>query len=166
MKSNICVVCLNNDFGKDVARKFSDVTEMYFADVAELIKFDLLDIDKAIEVCGLDYVKKIERNKVKNVVTYDNTCLCMDYTLLNDDENLKAIKENCVIVCIDLSLATYKQTLPNDIHNIYENKLNLSMFSTRKKIIKGYSDIIVTYKPGDNVLSKLSNKLVEYYKQK
>lgn len=166
MKKNICFVSLNNEFTKNVARDFADATDMFFADIIELMQFDLIDIMQAQQVCGPDYIKKIERNKIKNVCTYDNTCISIDYDMLNDEVNLESIKNNCIVVMLDYSFATSKSLQNNDSTKILENKLTNTMFATRKKILQSYADVVINWRPNSKFfIAKIANTLMDYYKK-
>ena len=166
MKKNICFVSLNNEFTKNVARDFAGATDMFFADITELMQFDLIDIMQAQQVCGPDYIKKIERNKIKNVCTYDNTCISIDYEMLNDAANLATIKNDCVVVLIDYSFTTFKSLQNNDSNKLLENKLSNTMFGVRKKLLNPYADVIINWRPNSKFfIAKIANTIMDYYKK-
>ena len=58
-KHNLCVIGLYKTV-KPLANRIADTLDMYFADIDELIAFDLLDVKLTQEVCGREYLLKIE----------------------------------------------------------------------------------------------------------
>ena len=167
MKSNICFVSLNNTFTKSVANSFASYTDMYFADIEELMQFDLIDVANAMDICGIEYIKKIEHGKIKNVCTYDNTCVSVNYEMLNDEINCNALKEHCTTIMIDFSLDTFKCMQPKQYDKINKNNIDLDLFHSRQKILKSNVDIVVHYMPSDkNLNKKIMTKLMDYYKKK
>ena len=139
MKQNICVIGLNNVYTASIGKKISDAFEMFFADITELIKFELMDVEHARVLCGDEYVHKVERSKVKAVNSFENTLFTLDYSLLNDNQSLKTTKENSFIIYLKLekeSLIKLADTNKNSsiIFNVYE---------FRDKLCQKYSDFII-----------------------
>ena len=166
MKSNICIACVSNEYAKLIAKLLSDKLDMYFADVSELIQFDLIDINAAQQTCGPDYIKKIERGKIKYVCSFDNTCISVDYAMLNDSNNISAVLEKCVLVCLNISKAKYKSMQQNTALKMAENKLNNEMFDTRTKLLLANADVAVKVSVKDgHIVDKIIKKLNEYYKK-
>ena len=160
------MVSLNNEFTKIVAQSFANATELFCADIEELIKFDLIDVVKAEAICGPEYLKKVERTKIKNVSSFDNACIVVNYNMLNDEVNLNNLKEFCVIVCVDFGFETYKSMMSYDMTRMFENVLNKEMFNIRKKLLSEYADVLVHYTSKDKDLTnKIISKLQDYYKK-
>ncbi len=168
MKSNICIVCLNKTFAKVVAKHFADSMEMFYADVDDLIEYDLIDIAKAERVCGVEYISKIERNQVKNVCSYDNTCYTLNYTMLNDKSNFDLINKTSLIIFINLDINEYVSLQPKDREFESVNMLNEEMFEVRKNLIKDKADIVVDCDTLEieALTNKIEQAIVYYYKEK
>ena len=166
MKSNICIVSLDNNFTKNVAQEFANATDMFYANIEDMLEYALTDVMQAQAICGEEYVKKIEHNQIKNISNFDNTCICLNYTMLNDDVNYKSIAKKCVIVFIDFSLDTFKDMQVHTITNMHQLDNDNLMFATRKKLLKSYADVVVHYIPGKSNLNKqIADKLYKYYKK-
>ena len=139
MKQNICVIGLNNVYTAKLGKTISDNFEMFFADITELIKFELMDVEHARAVCGDEYIHKVERSKVKAVNTFENTLFTMDYSLLNDETNLKTTQEHSFVIYLKLSKdnllkITDRNTYSGLIFDVYE---------FRDRLCEKYSDIII-----------------------
>ena len=106
-KKNICVIGMSPEFADSIAELLADKLDMFFANVNDLIEFDLIDVAETEVVCGRDYLLKIEQKKVKEVCSYENTIVTMDYSILNDDENIKTIKENCLLIYLKLNIENF-----------------------------------------------------------
>ena len=160
MKQNICVIGLNNDYVANIGKAIADAFEMYFADITELIKFELMDVEYARALCGEGYIQKVERSKVKAVNGFENTLFTMDYSLLNDEINFERTKENSYIVYLKLG----KLELEKQI-NSKKNPSNLicDVYEFRDSLCEKYSDFIVECdgKMTKKIIKELSDKFLQ-----
>lgn len=165
VKTNICIVGLYQPLIKEIAKSFSDKTEMFFADVDDLIQFDLQDIARATEICGADYVKKIERGKVKNVCSYENTCITLNTYLLNESSNYDMIQSSAVIIYLRLDKKEYAKKLGNNPKEKSLLKIDTEMFEVRDKLLRQKSDIVINCDGMDtsSAVNEIMKNLVEYY---
>ena len=156
MKQNICIIGLSNSFTKKVAKSIADAFEMFFADITDLINFDLLDVEKARKLCGEEYIHKVERIKVKTVATFENTLFTMDYSLLNDDDNLKITKDNAYIIYLKLTSNGLANVLQQAKTKENEIALKLNLYEFRNSLCEKYSDIVINC-DGKNMSQILSD---------
>ena len=143
MKENICVIGLYNNFVKSLAKSISDSFDMFFADITELVQFDLLDVDNARNLCGDDYVKKVENNKVKTISSYSNTLFTLDYSLLNNDDNLNRIKQSSYIIYLKLSKDELKKNMLNNNLKHQEINLKIDLYDYRNAFCEKYADFVI-----------------------
>jgi len=143
MKENVCVIGLCNNFTKSLAKNISDSFDMFFADIMELVRFDLLDVENARKICGDDYIKKVENGKVKTISSYSNTLFTLDYSLLNDEVNLNRIKDASYIVYLKLDKANFKKQLINSGMKESEMCLRMDLFDFRNTFCERYADYII-----------------------
>lgn len=157
-KHNLCVIGLYKTV-KPLANRIADTLDMYFADIDELIAFDLLDVKLTQEVCGREYLLKIEKNKVKTVTSYENTLLSLDYSVLNNDSIIENIKDNCVIIYLKYSSDYVKSRLKKTDGIEYE------LFEDRDYICTQMADIIVHCDdlPTNKIIEQTTTKLQDYY---
>ncbi len=168
MKTNVCIVALNKKFAKDIAQLFSGRAEMFFADIDDLIQFDIIDLERAQQLCGDQYVTKISNSKVRNVSTYQNTCYTLNYFMLNEESNLKAIKQTSILIYLQQSKAQYSKGLPKDDKCKNKNSMDVEMFAIRDKTLMDMSDIVVKCSRGTlgEIVDNVMQNIVKYYNKK
>jgi len=142
MKQNICIIGLSNSYAAKISKSVSDAFEMFFADVMELIKFELMDVEHARILCGDEYIHKVERNKVKMVATFENTLFTMDYSLLNEESSLNIVKENAYIIYLSLSKDNLKKVIKEEDIKTGES-LIYDVYEFRDSLCKKYADFII-----------------------
>lgn len=142
MKQNICIIGLSNSYTAKISKYVSDSFEMFFADVMELVKFELMDVEHARVICGDDYVHKVERSKVKMVSTFENTLFTMDYSLLNDENSLNVVKENSYVIYLKLSKENLQKVVKFD-NKISGESLIYDVYEFRDKLCTKYADFVV-----------------------
>ncbi len=165
MKTNICVIGLAPTFTQKVAKALADKLEMYFADINALIEFDILNVHQIVDLCGKDYLQKIENKKVKQVASFENSLLTLNFTLLNNDFNSKAIKEKCVVVFLKLNQQAYEKKILKEKYSKLSQILNINMFNDRTKICASLADIV--FECDEQTVAKiatsLKNEIIEFY---
>ena len=165
MKTNICVYGLTEDYVKKIAKRVSNKFEMFFADVDALIEFDLINTQMVEEVCGKEYLEKLERKKVKNTATFENTLLSLKFSLINDEMNRKVLDENCLMVYIKLNEESFEKKLSKSSKEKLNRILSMAVFKERDKLLESYADIVVDCSDL-NVYSatvKVQDKIFDYY---
>ena len=165
MKTNICIYGLNEQFVKKIAKRVSDKFEMFFADVDALIEFDLINTQMVEEVCGKEYLEKLERKKVKNTATFENTLLSLKFSLINDEMNRKVLDENCLMVYIKLNEESFEKKLSKSSKEKLNRILSMAVFKERDKLLESYADIVVDCSDLNvySATAKVQDKIFDYY---
>lgn len=167
MKKNITIVGLAKDYTKSIAKTFADALDMYYADITDLVQFDILDIAEAERTCGSDYVRKLEASKIKTVTSYDNSIITVNYNALNNETNLKYVKDNTLLIYLRLSKDELTKKLNHDMSETSLLKLTESVFEERDFILSRISDITINIKnlTDTELVSMLGKSILEYYKR-
>ena len=155
MKQNICVIGLNNNFVAKLGKSISDAFDMFFADVTEFIKYELIDVNYARVLAGEDYVKKVEASKVKAVNSFENTLFTMDYSLLNNDKNLQETKNSSYIIYLKISKDKLKELIKNDKTRSVNSNLIYDVYEFRDRLCLKYADFVV------DVDNKSTNEIIK-----
>jgi len=165
MKTNICVYGLTEDYVKKIAKRVSNKFEMFFADVDALIEFDLINTQMVEEVCGKEYLEKIEKKKVKNTATFENTLLSLKFSLINDEMNRKVLDENCLMVYIKLNEESFEKKLSKSSKEKLNRILSMAVFKERDKLLESYADIVVDCSDLNvySATAKVQDKIFDYY---
>jgi shikimate kinase len=166
LKKNICIIGLATNFTKTVAKALSDKLEMFYADINDLLKFDLLDIEEAEKKCGKAYITKLEKNKIKTVAGYNNTIITVNYSSLTSEENIKHIRKNAIIIYLKLSKTEYEQKLKTENLSPSKETLFLSVFNDRDFISSKICDLIINCKTltNEQIVDLIIKSVLKYYK--
>lgn len=166
MKNNICVLSIDKRYSRIIGKHLSDSLDMFFADINALIQFDIIDLEEAESVCGLNYIKKLEESKVKNVLSYDNTLLTLNSDMLNTQKICDMIKDKALVIFLDMDKKSFVAKLNNQKLDKIDRKIQIDMFEERTKITKELGDIVIdcSGKTTKTILSLISKKLFEFYK--
>ena len=159
MKTNICVIGLVKGYTKNIAKKLSDKLGMFFGDLDDLLEFELIDIDGAKNICGQDYINKVEQNKMKMLLSFENTLSTFNYSLLNNNKNLDTIKNKSLIIYLSLNEKNAKNKLIRNGIKKDDLLLQLDMLVERDKLCKKYADIVID--ANDLTISKVISNIKE-----
>ena len=141
MKQNICIIGLAKEYVKNISKKVSDKFDMFYADVDELVQFDLIDVKRASDICGEDYIKKIEYNKASMLATFENTLFTMQYNLLNNSKIRDVVQENAVIIYLYLDKESIINKLKRAKTTSADAMIQTEMFEDRDMLCSKYSEI-------------------------
>ena len=163
MKKNIAIIGLVGNFKKNVAKALADKLELFFADVNDIMEFNLINANM-IEHVGQDYFDKNETKTVKLLASYENTIITLNFSTLNKSNNHKLLSENCIMIYLRLSFNDFQ--LLNKIENYGAlNSINKKMYKDRDALLTKMSDIVIEIEKVDleetigNILLKLSDFL-------
>ncbi len=165
VKNSICIVGLPYLFTKYVAKQFADELEMFYADVNDLLQFDLLDRKEAEKKSGKAYILKLETSKVKTVSSYENTVYTLTYSAITQNNNYEHMKENSLVIYLKLGEKTYEKALEGEKLTKSQKELALAVYKDRDYICSKISDIQVVVRslePKLNV-SHLKKAVESYY---
>ncbi len=168
MKKSICIFGLASGFSKNVAQRISNKLEMHFACVEDLIEFDLINPSEVKKICGAEYLKKIERKKVKEATSFENTIVYLRFALLNDELNFKHLKNTCVMVYIALNEDSYEKKISRDKLSKLEKILSLGVFKDRDTLLKNRADIVVDCSNTlpEKSATRVKNAIFNYYEER
>ncbi|MBQ7351948.1 MAG: hypothetical protein IJW59_03730 [Clostridia bacterium] len=142
-KSNICIVGLTKQLTETICRQLSIKLDMFYANVQDILEFELMDLLRVEQVCGHEYILKEERSVIKRVATYENTLINIQYSSLNNESSLAVVQENCLIIYLRLNEDRYVLELERENIQDNEKELNLAVFNDRDFICRKISDLTI-----------------------
>lgn len=147
MKKNITIICLSNEYKKNIAKQLALELDMFYADINDIMEYNLIN-SEMLEKAGQQYYDENEAKTIKTVSGYDDTILTLNLSTLNKSNYLDIIKQNSLIIYIRLDFETFMNL------NKAENskalvKINEIAFDDRDKLISSFADIIVENKDID-----------------
>lgn len=102
MKSNLCVIGLAPNFTKNISKILADKLGMRYASVNEMLEFDLGSIIEARELVGIDYVEKLENQKIKTLLSFENAIIAMDIGTFVRGDNSHMVGKLAYTIFLDL----------------------------------------------------------------
>lgn len=163
-KTNLCIVGLTKLFTDEVCRELASSLGMFYANIDDLLEYELEDRNKIEEVCGREYLVKEELAVIKRACSFDDTIINIDYANLNNETALGYVKNSSLIVYLRLGKDRFKAELDKDGLSFNQKIMALDLFEDRDFICERLSDICVACE-GEmkDVLNKINEKILEYY---
>lgn len=150
MKKNITILCLVDNFKKNVAKSLADELEMIFADVEQILEYNLINTDM-IQKAGQQYFDQEEQSTLKHIASYHNTIISLQFSTFNKYNNMDILKENSLIIYLALNYSDF-ESLNAQENNRTLSKINHLMFDDRDKLMRKKADIVVDIKNLDVTL--------------
>ena len=97
LKRNIALVCLNDFLRKETAKSYAKANRMLYLDIDELIDFEVISRKQVSLKCGDEFLKKLEKECITQVVDYENCVFSLSADLFLANDN-KVLLEDCTIV--------------------------------------------------------------------
>ena len=164
-KSNVCVVGLSKQFTDIVCQQLSIKLDMFYANIEKLFEYELTDLNKVEEMCGIDFLVKEQISIIKRTCSYDNTLMCIEYPLLNNDDIYQLIQNNCLLIYLGVSEDRFKNELEKTEDSESVRIIETDAFYDRDFLCRKMADIVVDSEELEmNVLiNKIIDGILEYY---
>lgn len=163
--TNICIVGLTKIFTDNICKELSSKLDMFYANVSELLEYELMDADKMEEICGREYLVREELGVIKRVCSFNDTLINIDYINLNNETALKLVKDSSVLIYLRLSKERYKEELLREEQSFNQRLIASDLFEDRDLVCSSIADAIVECEDLDtpDILIRISEKLIENY---
>ncbi len=163
--TNICVVGLTKIFTDNICKELSSKLDMFYANVSELLEYELMDANKMEEICGKEYLVREELGVIKRVCSFNDTLINIDYINLNNETALKLVKDSSVLIYLRLSKERYKEELLREEQSFNQRLIASDLFEDRDFVCTSIADAVVECGDLDtpDILIKISEKLIENY---
>lgn len=167
MISNIVIACLREDVKQKTVKILADKMEMYYADIDELIKYDV-NPQEVIEKVGVEYLQQLIDKQVYNISTYENTLITASDNILTNSKNILALKTSSLIILIKIPYSAYKKYVTKKCKGVIQpiDIINLNSFFDKEKIIEKSSNIVINAKwmNAKHIAKKVIKAIKKYYK--
>ena len=162
MKSNIIIVGFLKELNNDICLRLSRELNMFYANVAEMVSYELINADEMITVCGLEYYREQEDKVLRRISTFENTIFCFDYDyFLNFAQ--KYFSKSCHIIYLKVAEHKLDDMIKNN--NDYEtwsSAIDIIDFDERNKTLEKMCDTAIEC---DKLcVASCSKKIKEYLK--
>lgn len=146
MKTNIALVCLFNNYSRNVSKLLGDKLDMFYVDVEDMLDFELGDVEHVKDVLGekegQSYINKSRERVLENICGFENTIITMDPSLLFEKKTLKQVSNSCYIVYLQISPKYFALRAKNSRDNVPNDILGI-VFSERDKQYVDGADVVV-----------------------
>ena len=171
IKSYIALICLFNNYSRNVSKILGDKLDMFYVDVEDMLDFELGDIEHIRDVlgdkAGEAYIKK-SRNKVLDTVcSFENTVITIDPLLLFEKNNYKKVSANCHLVYLQISPKFFASRAKSSRDTIPDDVLGIA-FAERDKQYVAQSDIVIDCSKlkETKAVKKIVAQIMKLYKSK
>ena len=170
MISNILLTCLIEDCKLDLAQSLSKKLDMIFADIDELVKFDVINPELVIEKVSVEYFKSIQKKQVKNVSSYENSLIVASDEILTETENFNILKNTSLTIFVKVPFKKYAKYIKEKCNGILQPSdiIDLNMFYDKEKIFSKNANIVVDAKWLNikHLTRKVVKEIKKYYVKK
>lgn len=129
--TSILITSLNKEIGQVLSSQLANVLGMHYADCKELIEYDLFDSGAILQKCGIEYLTKRERSVIRDIATYENSVIFVEYDIYkNNYELLRKIHPSIYLKCAKRKLS---KTEP----------INEIAFEDRDKFLSDNCDLVI-----------------------
>lgn len=169
-KSNIVVVCLIKNVKEQFASALAEKLEMCFVSTDDMFQKEEGGVKELLDNFGSKYFENIEKQTLSAIKNFENTVVVSNAPTLFSQENLKKIKNNCLILYLQINFKVFKKIKNENLTEANRAKLIMDeiVFAERDKLYCQNADIVVD---GSSLkLKKAIKKAVKgiksYYKSK
>ena len=161
LKTNLTIICLNNRYGKNLAKRVADSLDMFFVNIEDILEYNLIN-DDMLKSAGKDYFEKKEGKAVKGLSTYENSLFCGNFTLFSKGNNIDVFKKNSYLIYIYFTKdALEKFDKTNDGFE------QMVAFEQENEFCEQNADIVIkSTEDEDFDLQEIQNELVIFFKNK
>ena len=170
IKPNIVVVCLNKNVKEQFASSLAEKLEMCFMRTDDMFEKEEGGLKELLDNFGSKYYEKIEKQTLDAIKNFENTVVVSNAPTLFSQENLKKIKNNCLVLYLQINFKVFKKIKNETLVDGARSKLIMDeiVFFERDKLYCQNADIVVdgSSLKLKNALKKATKGIKNYYKTK
>lgn len=112
-KQSILIVCLNEQFGQEVAKILADKLGMLFASCKDIVDYEVFDTKQVLEKCGIEYFQKKEKGALKHISKFENAVIFVDYEYFA--KGYEYFSSNCNFIYLKAKKKQISNSVINEI---------------------------------------------------
>lgn len=170
MKTNIALICLLDNYNKEVANLLSERLEMFCVNIDEMVEFELGDGEHIMATLGdkegLDYIKKCEDKIVKNVAGFENTVISLNPSTMFGNQNFETITETSYVIYLQIAPKFFEARAKYS-GDMLDKDLNEINFTDRDKLYVEKSDMLLNCSTlrEQKAMQKLTKVIKKFFKK-
>lgn len=142
MKKNICILCRDKSFAKKVAYLLSCDLDMFYADIDDMIAYNLADLISVKDQVGTDYITKEINGQIRMVSSYENTVYTIAIATMNTMDEPAKLRENSLVIYLDTPTKIHRELVTkSDVYQLLHNIADINITLKNKRTKDGVSEI-------------------------
>lgn len=129
LKTNLVIVSLIDIKTKEIATKLATDFDLYFADVNDILDYNLFNAGEIEKNCGVDYLNKLKRKTIKEIGSYENTLISISNNLFVADNNAKNLNKYGTVVFLNYSKPAIEKYIKSLSKQEEKNQFNVMMLA-------------------------------------
>lgn len=134
MKTNLVIVSLIDSKTKKIAEQLANDLDLYFADINDILDYNLYNAGDIEKNCGLEYLNKLKQKTIREISSYENTLISISNNLFVADNNAQNLNKYGTVVFINYSKQTINKYIESLSSSEEKNTFNVMMLA--------YNDIV------------------------
>ena len=161
IKSNIAILCLSNNYSKYLGKKLADDLDMFFADISDILEYNLID-NNMLETAGKEYFDAQKERVINGICQYENSVICGTFEILINSAN--RIKNNSLLIYFDLDknfIEKYEKSNKNSEFFIKD-----ITYLQEDQLCKQMADVVIEIKNNEKQdIQNIKQLILNYYKE-
>ena len=167
MKTNIVLVSLLERLNKKIATKISEEFELYFADIADILQYNLVNEGEIESLCGIDYLNNLKNKTIQEVASYENTLITIPYSLFISEKNAEYLNKYGTIVFLKFPVSVLEKIKKTTKKETTKNEMEILIrtYNEHTALCEDVSDVVIDLAKSDFgfCYKKVKKVLDEYY---
>ena len=169
MKNNITFICVVNNFARTVAKQVAEKLDLYYADINDFLDFNMVTTpQEVINLCGPEYLAKLEQDAVNTVASFENTIITVETRFFMSEKSRHALKDGSMIVYLKADRNVYDKYVSSvkDENKKVELENIKAVFDEYDKMCTRSSEIIIDLKDFNekSICKKVLKVINNYFK--
>ena len=168
MKTNIVIVGFLRGFNEEVCKKLADQLNMFYADISDLVAYELSNQDEMITICGQDYYDEQEKKTIQNTSTFENTIFNFNYDYFYNHKNYKSFKKTSHIIYLKIDPKKLDRKIKSDNDALtWATAIDVIDYADRDKFLMENADFVAySERLSSNLyIKEIKNYLLNLYSE-
>ena len=136
---NITIVSLSDTYGKEVAEKFANSINYYFADAGGILSYNFVN-DEMASTCGMDYFLNLKESSMQDISKYENTVTYMSAPMFLSIVDKEKYLASSILLYLYLPMDKFMTALYNDVKlEQSEREVEILQYDNRDALLKKYA---------------------------
>lgn len=166
MKTNIVLVGSLYEKTKQIAEKVCEKFDLYYANIEDIIAYSLFNAEDIKKECGEEYLKKLKKQVLRKVSSFENTLICVSNSVFLDENNFDFFKAYGTIAFLDFSKKILDNMIDSSTSKDVKNALKVDAltYDEKRELCKNNCDVVINLKKDNFELNcKTVEKVLEEY---